>query len=499
MPAKKSGQSARTKTKANAAKASRAETPQDIKKGSLHFFSCGIDLPEEAVRACEKADLVAASPRLLDALGKDRCREVLVLDAKARERVIEAQKAAGDGRTVVVLASGDALFHGIGSTFVHKLGFRHHVFALCPETLEIDQNAPTDEDMDEEDRLGSFKEDLEDELGTSVELDPGADLALMLPPPLPFELVFHPGPTAAQALCHRLGIPFEDVPVFSCHSMREKDLPVIEITRAYRAIIYAGSPCTPEVIAQRLLDFEKYQAGRKVLVASELGTEREKMVLTNLAGAARGEFPPTSMLYLLSEGAVVGALPLAAPDSAFRFDQHIITHRWVRPAILGALTLMPDSTLWDLGAGSGSVSIEAAQLCPRLCVHAVEKRSSRCENIRATALERGLTDYHVHEGEILPLLRELASENPPTSVFIGGGGEDVPQILDWLLDEYQGQNVRIVAVAVTLDSLALLAQYPRDQLDESFSLTVEENRPLKGTDSLIPEPQHRIHVFCYYS
>ena len=457
-------------------------TPQEDgpRWGSLHFFSCGISLPDEAVKACRDADLIIASRRLLKELGKAMGKgglagkATLVLDAQAGERMNDAGEAAANGKKVVVLASGDALFHGIGSTFVKSLGSEVE-FTLCPENLE----------MDEKLRFYSHHH-MAQNVGT------------IMGPDLPFDLVFHTGPTVAQVLCHKLGIPLDNASFFCCHSKEEHEIPAGEISRCPNlSIIYTGQPCTPKVVATRLLQYELSQDMRLVLVASELGTPQEQLVFATLSGVALGNFPPTSVLLLFPDGRRSGLpLPLATPDEDYLCDKHVITNRWIRSALLGALELVPGGILWDLGAGSGSVGIEASVICPNLTVHAVEKKQRRCAHIAKNVRTLGVVNHHLHKGNILRLLPKLAEYGEPQSVFIGGGGKDVPLILHWLLETYSRKMVNVVVVAVTLDTLALLSQFSRQFLEDMFTLSVEEGRTLENHD-LLPEPGHRVHVFRY--
>jgi precorrin-6B C5,15-methyltransferase / cobalt-precorrin-6B C5,C15-methyltransferase len=138
------------------------------------------------------------------------------------------------------------------------------------------------------------------------------------------------------------------------------------------------------------------------------------------------------------------------PDDLFVHDGQI-TKRPVRALALSALAPRAGEMLWDIGAGSGSISIEWA-LCGGTAI-AVEAREDRAANIRSNAAEFGL----VHLITIITgkALEALASLEAPDAVFIGGGLDSAMFDAVW---SRLSQGTRIVAHAVTLETEALLGE-----------------------------------------
>ena len=126
-----------------------------------------------------------------------------------------------------------------------------------------------------------------------------------------------------------------------------------------------------------------------------------------------------------------------------------MTKREVRIQLLADLDLPDRGVLWDLGAGTGSVGLEALRLSPGLALWAVERRSGGADLIRANAERLGLQPAAVLEGEALTLLPQLPD---PDRVLIGGGG-DRPRLLQDVLQRLKPGGVVVLPLA-TLEPLA---------------------------------------------
>jgi precorrin-6Y C5,15-methyltransferase (decarboxylating) len=148
-------------------------------------------------------------------------------------------------------------------------------------------------------------------------------------------------------------------------------------------------------------------------------------------------------------------LPRAAglPDDAFAHDGQI-TKRPIRALTLSALAPRAGERLWDLGAGSGSISVEWCLATPTTTAICVEAKPNRTPNIRANAETYGLSDrMTVIEAPALAAIETLPT---PDAVFIGGGADDALLSRLWSL---LPQGTRLVVNAVTLDTESLLVNW----------------------------------------
>lgn len=122
--------------------------------------------------------------------------------------------------------------------------------------------------------------------------------------------------------------------------------------------------------------------------------------------------------------------PLGLPDDAFEQRRPLrgqITKSEVRAVSLYALALRDDSIVWDIGAGSGSVSVEAARIARRGAVYAIDRDADSAGILRRNAARYGCGRVSVIIASAPAILPTLPD---PDAIFIGGGGASLPAILD---------------------------------------------------------------------
>ena len=138
-----------------------------------------------------------------------------------------------------------------------------------------------------------------------------------------------------------------------------------------------------------------------------------------------------------------------------------MTREEVRAVITAKLRLTPDSVVWDLGAGTGSVSVAAARLCREL--HAAEIDAEAAALVRANAEKFRLHNVTVHEGSALAVMEHLPD---PDVIFIGGSGPELPAILE--RTAARGAGIRVVVSAVSLKTIALCTEVLAGDKFENF-------------------------------
>jgi len=168
-------------------------------------------------------------------------------------------------------------------------------------------------------------------------------------------------------------------------------------------------------------------------------------VATDLAGLAAGCFDPLSIVVLLQPDATAAGpgLSWGRPEDDFAQRPGMITKAEVRAVALSKLALAGRGVLWDVGAGSGSVAVEAVTLAPGLRAYAIERETADAANIAVNATAAGVV-VDVVVGTAPAALAPLPD---PDRVFVGGGGLDVVQAC-W---ERLRPGGRLVATFVLLD------------------------------------------------
>ena len=307
--------------------------------------------------AIAAAEVVVGSPRHLDGLAPVAADRV-ELTGPLEPIVDDIAAEHRAGRAVCVLASGDPGFFGIGRLLAARLGR-------------------------------------------------GA-------------LAIHPAPSSVALAFAAAGVSWDDALVVSAHGRPVAD-GLATIVAAPKVAVLTAPANPPEVLGRSL---EAAGCGpREVVVASRLGEEDERIAATDLAGLAAGSFDPMSVVVLLHPGVASPgpSLSWGRPEAAFAQRPGMITKAEVRAVALSKLELAATGVLWDVGAGSGSVAVEATTLAPGIRAYAVERDATDAANIGVNAARAGVT-VDVVVGTAPAALSTLPD---PDRVFVGGGGLDV--------------------------------------------------------------------------
>jgi precorrin-6Y C5,15-methyltransferase (decarboxylating) len=258
-----------------------------------------------------------------------------------------------------------------------------------------------------------------------------------------------PAPSSMSLACARMRWPVEDTLILSAVGRPVARL-VAGLTPGQRLLVLSAGADTPAAVASSLVA-AGYGASA-VTVLEQLGAPGERRT-EHRATDLTGTFDP---LNIVAIDAVPdpGTRPLGRtpglPDDAFDHDGQI-TKREIRAVSLARLAPRPGELLWDIGGGSGSVSIEWMRAARGARAIAVERRADRAARIAGNALALGVPDLQVLHGAAPAALAGLPA---PDAVFVGGGGSD-PAVLDacWAALPRGG---RLVANAVTLQTEAAL-------------------------------------------
>lgn len=261
----------------------------------------------------------------------------------------------------------------------------------------------------------------------------------------PDALEVHPAPSAVSLAFARAGMPWDDAVVATCHG-RPVQVAADAVARHPKVAVLVSPDAPPEALGRAAVDAGTPQ--RDVWVCSRLGEPGEAVVRTDLDGLAGGSYDPLSVVVLVAPGAGVASTAATGwgrHEDAFAHRAGLVTKAEVRAIVLGKLQLPPAGVLWDVGAGSGSVAVEAARLVPALRVFAVERDAEACAQVRANAAGTGVS---VVQGSAPAALDGLPD---PDRAFVGGGGVDV---LDGVLARLRPGGVAVATYAVLASAVA---------------------------------------------
>ncbi len=280
----------------------------------------------------------------------------------------------------------------------------------------------------------------------------------------PDVLEVHPAPSSVALALARIGVPWDDAVVATCHG-RPVATAAEVVVRHSKVAVLVSPDSPPEALGRAVVDAGA--PARDVWVCSRLGEAVESVTRTDVVGLSAGTFDPLSVVVFIAPGC--GVAPAAATEwgrheAAFAHRAGLITKAEVRAVALGKLSLPPSGVVWDVGAGSGSVAVEIARLVPGLRVFAVERQAEACLQIRDNARGSSVT---VIEGDAPGALAGLPD---PDRAFVGGGGTDV---LDAVLDRLRPGGVAVATYAVLASALAAA-----DRLGSLVQLNVSRGTPI---------------------
>ncbi len=275
------------------------------------------------------------------------------------------------------------------------------------------------------------------------------------------QLTFHPHVSSIQLAFSRAKIPWQEAKLISAHG-RSLDELITALQQGTPTLAVLTDPThTPAAIAQLLLALE-LPTTYQIWVCENLGGADERVVTTTsersqLATLAQQTFAPLNVVVwqrLEAHSAIdLATLPvIGIPDHAFlSFPDRpgLMTKREVRTLALAELALQPGQTIWDIGAGTGSVSVEMARLCPTASVYAIEKTAIGIALIQQNCQRFQVANVQAVSGSAPDALRSLP---PPDRIFIGGSGGQIAEILT-LCGDRLNLDGRIVLALATLDHL----------------------------------------------
>ncbi|WP_204141861.1 precorrin-6y C5,15-methyltransferase (decarboxylating) subunit CbiE [Halomicronema sp. CCY15110] len=288
----------------------------------------------------------------------------------------------------------------------------------------------------------------------------GRQLLQVIPPEL---ITFHPHVSSVQLAFSRAKLPWQDATIISAHGRSLDRLAAVVKKGASPIAVLTDPENTPTAIAH-LLRSLGLPTPYQMWVCENLGGADERVRQWAIAAVPAGEWRALNVVILqrCDSPPQLATVPLLGiPDSAFlsfRDRPGLMTKRAVRVQILAELALQTHQVIWDIGAGTGSVSVELARLVPTAQVWAIERTTAGAELIRQNAARFETPNIQVVAGQAPTVLADLPN---PDRVFIGGSHGQLTAILTHCSEHLGDTGVIVVALA-TLENQTELAQWQSD-------------------------------------
>lgn len=253
-----------------------------------------------------------------------------------------------------------------------------------------------------------------------------------------------PGISSIQMMSAKLGVPWQDWNLVSAHG---RDCNILgRIMEGKDTFFLTGGTVVPKDVCRLLADAGLGQT--KVFVGERLSYADERITEGSADALKNTEFDKLAVM-------LVKAVPVPEKQAAGIDDDQFIrgsvpmTKQDVRASVLARMNISPGETVWDVGAGTGSVSVEMALAARGGNVYAVECVPEGCELISANRKKFRTWNLTVVEGKAPDALKGLPV---PDAVFIGGTRGNLDAILDVIFEA--NPKARICITAIALESLA---------------------------------------------
>ncbi len=367
------------------------------------------DLTDNLLTLIRRADILVGAERHLETFSDVPARkQVLKKDLKTVTGKIKRWMKT---RKVVVLASGDPLFFGIGSYLTGALGAEN--------------------------------------------------------------IVIHPNVSSVAAAFARIKIPWHDAVILSLHGRRGYRELLDAVRQRSPVAVLTDPENNPRRLARLCLDNRIVDL--EMCVLEQLGTAKERCRWVRLPQVARLRFREPNLVVfrrIRENDSTLRAAHLGMPEEWYRHDHGVITKAEVRAVTLAKLQLSDGLVLWDLGAGSGSISVEASVFIRKGRIVAVEKDARRIEQIRSNGQRFGVRNLKVVRADLPDGLSSLPR---PDRVFIGGGGKKVRNIIRAVAELLKPEGI-VVVNTVLISSLQAVSNELKRSGFESTAVQIQINR-----------------------
>ncbi len=388
-------------------------------------------LTPDALVHLSQADVVIGGKRVLELFASELKigSKTFDLTGRLKEVPFQIEQALEKQQTVVVLATGDPLCHGIANYLKKNIGLsRLHIV---------------------------------------------------------------PNVSALQLACARLGVSWQDAYICSAHSKDAGEwadnpgiehglYPLFKACAQHRKIIAFTSPENSPARISRMLVAENMADDFDMAVAENLLQADERIVADlPVSELAKQDFADLNMVILERKTPVAKSTLFGLEDDSFKQrkpEKGLITKREVRAVSLAHMQLKANSIVWDIGAGAGSVGLEAARLCPNGWVYAIEKNAADFDIAKSNQARMGIRHYTLVNAKAPACLDSWPN---PDAVFVGGSGGELAELIRLIMSRLN-KGGHLVMNFVTIENLSA-AMEELKAMDISWQVTqmqVSRSKPI---------------------
>lgn len=296
-------------------------------------------------------------------------------------------------------------------------------------------------------------------------------------------LVFYPALTAIQRASALFKTSWHDANIISLHGRTHPHLAGLFLSQ-HKSLVLTDGTNTPTKIAGEIADYlklieaEELAKNMQCMVAENIGTDKEQVFVGSLDETReKTDFSPLNVFCFIHKKQDEPSSIFGLSEQEIQHSRGLITKNAVRAACIHSLSLPRTGILWDIGGGSGSISIEAARIAPELIIYCVEQKDEEIANIKANIRRFGCYNIIPAHGNAAEIMTHLPD---PDRVFVGGSGGKLEKIVKTSAEKLP-QMGRIVVNSVLEKTAQQAPLFMQKNMLEVQSSTVSVCRE-KGTE-----------------
>ena len=276
------------------------------------------------------------------------------------------------------------------------------------------------------------------------------------------ECVRYCGISSLVYFASKLQLSWDDAKIVSMHG-RDQNL-VAAVAQNKKVFSLTGGEHSPQALCKQLCEHGMGQV--TVYVGENLSYPEEKITQGTAEEISALNFPSLSVMMLLNDEAN-GFVPTVhgLADDLFMRSKVPMTKQEVRSVSMSKLMPKATDLIYDIGAGTGSCSVELALIAKQGKVWAFERNPVAVELLGKNKELFGLSNLEIIAGEALENIKTMPA---PDCVFVGGSGGDLCEMLDVIYAK--NSKCRVVINAITVETLAQVAAYYKEHEDYSLEI-----------------------------
>lgn len=306
---------------------------------------------------------------------------------------------------------------------------------------------------------------------------------------LPFTVHAISGISSPIHFLNTIGKTWEDVHLMSRHSHQSA---VISHVRSHeKTLVLLGKATDAADICRELIRYHLPDVF--VAIGSSLRQSEEEIVQGHPKDFTDRTFSALSLIYIENPAAAQATVPPGLSDDSFLRGRVPMTKSEIRSAVLAKLALTRQAVLYDIGAGTGSIAIEAARQIPDGHVYAIEKNPEGLALIEENSLRLQADNVTIISGTAPECMEELPAA---THAFIGGSSGRLADILKLLYSK--NPDIRIVSTAITLETIGEIIRLQKEMaLPEPEIIQVQVSTAKKTGPYHLMQGQNPVYIITF--